>query len=508
MSDTSDDDAINFSSDSEAEENESSDEQASVEVSTAAQSPQGDEAVSLTSTPTLSNTDLEADLSIEGLAPNPPQQKNFAEFFLKMVLYPTTDAFIFSNALFDLTVTIATGDQEQLNAISNEFAKLGIPLLAITDCSVSSLVLLKVPGMRVPHLALMSIRNGIGVTNFLVPMTMEFYTVFVELIKHLGLGSEVNMPDWAAGLVIFADFTIGGLQSFNSLFTVLNKQRQEAEANEAPLDDAEVTRCQAITARLQTFINWFNWFCTNHHMRGFLGFFNGAASIHGATMVIENAVAYLLGQSNSNSNLLESGVYFYPRIAATFISGGITAGILGRENAEDRLDTKIVNVVLTIAKLLALTADFASTFFISSDATETYSEAVIQEQALLWVAIPYIPIILLSVQLLRLKGPAMLQALTNMLDSVLEYWRYHQPEVITEDQPLITADPSSPVSTYGSINAEAAANSSYSVARLISQHSRILSTPQLDRTSSRRLDSEIIDISDSDSSDSEPTSGM
>lgn len=447
--------AINHASDTmEPVEQDSSEESAEEEIVIPARADSDTDTHSDHEEDDAVGTDAEnSDHDIEALEPIQPNRQNFAEHFLKTVGTASALAFITPNAAYALTVTIASGRPNEVETIAKYFAEFAIPSIAVVDATTTTLHMMEKPWIEKPHLAILSIRSGIGVTNFLVPMTMEFYTFLFEVIKHIPFGSEVDMPDWAAALLISACFSIGALQSFNTLFTEINKQRNHVPLNEAVIAEAEPTRLQRYTQNM-------NWFFTNKHMKRTLGFFNGAASIHGATMVIESAIDAF----SANHKSLDTAAYFYPRMAATFGSGALSAVILGQDNAEDLLSGKITNVILTIAKLLALLANVSDTFYVSQGAEKVFGKNVIHEQSILWVAIPYIPIILL---LLDLKGPAMLQALNNMLDSIIEYCQFNRPEVREQDLPLISEDPAS----YGSINADTTATPNNNVPGLLTRFS-------------------------------------
>ncbi|MGQ3891923.1 hypothetical protein [Legionella sp. CNM-4043-24] len=403
----------------------------------------------LSSSITLSEEYLE----IPDEAPSRAQVvRDIADYLQRRLVMPSGSAFVAANALYGMVVTIMRAYPKSLPAAARGMARYEMPAVAAPMVLMGSLKEAGLDSLRVPHRVAMSAMSGLSVTNFVIPMTMEFITLVIQAIKGEPRSADVQISNWAAWPVVLACMAMGLLQSVQNDFLITNKENPGREKS-----------------RL-------NRFSTHQVTQTVSAILDAASNIHNLTMS-----AMVAAGCDT-----EADMPFYTRTALTFAAGAAGGIIMGRPERETRLDALYFGRLLNVTGLTSLLMSFTGTFYVSPNAVSVLGQSVIDEQTALWSAVLALPTLVIMLQLLGLKGPALWQSITDTLSRLIEYFQTPRqvdeiPEAIynvddlsydsasdssPEDDLDVAADETSPLKT-----------DKYGTAALIIQHSPFLSSP-------------------------------
>ncbi|CAM2943932.1 hypothetical protein [Legionella worsleiensis] len=277
-------------------------------------------------------------------------------------LKPFGSGFLAANAMYGLLTTVLEGYPNLVPQMRRILAEYQIPAIAATYVTLGALNAVEVKEVKEANRVALSLMDGLGATAFSLPMTMEIVTRFVQLIEAEPRSSDVQIPNWAAGIIVTFCGVLGVIQSLQTDYLKTNAADPERE--------------QSIINRI----------VTHPSMLTAAAVMKSAASIHGVTMAFMD-----IAQVNTQANL-----EYYLRWGITLAAGVIGGYVLGRPNPEERYDAIIMNRTLTAAQLFTLCLAFVGTFYLSPDAEKVYGD-VIQEQTVLWAAI--IPVLVTAINL-------------------------------------------------------------------------------------------------------------
>lgn len=401
------------------------------------------------------------------IGPEQPES-NLYETLLALItrlLEPTLNGFIASRALFGLVMTTAGGYPEAVPAVARALSRYEMPLVAGPMTLASSLHAAGVESLAVPNRVAMSATSGLSVTNFTLPMLMEIITLIVQALKNEPRTADVQIPNWAAWPVILACLALGILQSIQNDYLITNKADPE---------------------RIKSTLNRF---ATHPLIQALSAIVDTASNIHSLIMC-----SMIAAGVNPEAN-----VEFYTRMGGTFGAGVAGALIFARPDRESRLDAIWTRRLLNVTALTSLSMSFLNTYYLSPNAVDVLGQSVIDEQTALWSTLLALPTLILMLQLLGLKGPALWESITNMANELLQYFRSGPDSVPIETWDMDYSDDEGqrlyPVDSrgYGAVEGLNFVNSSYNTASssdsesdsqalLLMQHSALFLTERVPGT--------------------------
>lgn len=323
---------------------------------------------------------------------------------------PTSKSFMFSNALNDLLLSIFAGYPELVPKIAKMSAKYQMPATAIPIVLLGVLHELKINGTKTTQNVIVAATGGLGLAAFSIPMIMELITGIVDLIKNQPRSSDVQIPNWTAGLIMGACSVLGLAHSFQTYYLKINAQnplQPKSRINELMTSEVALILFAAL---------------------------NSACGFHGAALATMNLVPSAPG---SNIPFAQETIPFFTRIGITG-TAAVLGGLAGASaDSDSHLGVQVFDFCLEGAFLVALGIGYAEKYYISPNAEKVFGHEVIKEQTWLWSAVvPLIPTVFLMLQLLGLKGPELWQAAITTFANMMNYFRQASPQP-DETTPLL-----------------------------------------------------------------------
>jgi|GEM_PF-7051809 len=305
------------------------------------------------------------------------------------MLVPTGSAFVASNALFGLLMTIMEGYPKAVPAAARVLSRYEMPLVAGPMTLLGSLHAAGSTSLAVPNRLANSTMSGLSVTNFTLPMIMEILTLVIQAIKGESRSADVQISNWAAWPIILACLALGMLQSIQNDFLITNK--------------ADPDRIKSALNR----------FATHPFTQAVSAIIDTASNIHSLTL---NSMIAAGANPEANAE-------FYTRMAITLGAGVAGAVIFARPHRDSRADAIWALKLLSVTALTSLSMSFLNTYYLSPNAVDVLGQSIINEQTALWSTLIALPSLIIMLQLLGLKGPALWQAITNMANELIAYFQ-------------------------------------------------------------------------------------